>query len=50
MPLTAAFEEKKPGAYVIHVDGSLDTNTYSILEKQVDQILARTPRVIIFDM
>jgi len=31
-------------------EGSLDTNTYSILEKRVDMILEGQPRVIALDM
>lgn len=50
MPLKVDSAEKRPGAFVIHCDGSLDTNTYSILEKQVDEILERSADVIIFDL
>lgn len=50
MPLKVDSAEKRPGAFVIQCAGSLDTNTYSILEKQVDQIITHTPHTIIFDM
>ena len=50
MPLNVTSKEKDPGVFVVSSNGSLDTNTYSILEKQVDSILEGSPRVIIFDM
>lgn len=50
MPLNVTSREKEPGVFVVSSEGSLDTNTYSILEKQVDSILEGSPRVIIFDM
>ena len=50
MPLKIASREKEPGVFVISSEGSLDTNTYSILEKEVDSILEGSPKVIIFDM
>ena len=50
MPLNITSREKDPGVFVLSSEGSLDTNTYSILEKQVDSILEGSPKVIIFDM
>jgi anti-sigma B factor antagonist len=50
MPLDVTSREKEPGVFVVSSEGSLDTNTYSILEKQVDSILEGSPKVIIFDM
>lgn len=50
MPLKVTSRERDPGVFVLASEGSLDTNTYSILEKQVDSILQGIPRVIIFDM
>lgn len=50
MPLNVTSREKESGVFVLSSDGSLDTNTYSILEKQVDTILEGSPKVIIFDM
>jgi len=50
MPLNVTSREKEPGVIVLSSEGSLDTNTYSILEKQVDSILEGSPKVIIFDM
>jgi anti-anti-sigma factor len=50
MPLNVNSREKEPGVFVVSSEGSLDTNTYSILEKKVDSILEGSPKVIIFDM
>jgi anti-anti-sigma factor len=50
MPLNITSREKEPGVFVVSSEGSLDTNTYSILEKQVDSILEGSPKVVIFDM
>lgn len=50
MPLNITSREKEPGVFIISSEGSLDTNTYSVLEKQVDSILEGSPKVIIFDM
>jgi anti-anti-sigma factor len=50
MPLKVDSTEKRPGAFVIGCKGSLDTNTYPILEKVVDRILADCPETVIFDM
>jgi anti-sigma B factor antagonist len=49
MPLEVQCTEKRPGVFVVACDGSLDTNTFSILESQVDRILARQPDTVIFD-
>jgi anti-sigma B factor antagonist len=50
MALNVTSREKDPGVFVLSSEGSLDTNTYSILEKQVDSILEGTPKAIIFNM
>ncbi len=50
MPLSVDSQEKRPGAYVVRCGGSLDTNTYAILEKAVDRILESVPDVVVFDM
>lgn len=50
MPLNITSREKEPGVFVVSSEGSLDTNTYSVLEKQVESILDGSPKVIIFDM
>lgn len=50
MPLNVTSREREPGVFILSSAGSLDTNTYSILEKQVDSILEGSSKVIIFDM
>lgn len=50
MSLKVSSREKEQGVFVLTPDGSLDSNTYTILEKKVDMILEGSPRVIIFDM
>lgn len=50
MPLDVQCTEKRPGVFVVVCDGSLDTNTYSILESQIDRILALRPETVVFDL
>ena len=50
MSLVVTTKEKKAGVFVISPVGSLDTRTYSILEKKVDYLLASSPMAMIFDM
>jgi anti-sigma B factor antagonist len=50
MPLNVRVEEKSKGVYTIYSDGSIDTNTYSVLRTEVDKILEKSPRFMIFDM
>ena len=38
------------GGFIIHPVGSLDMNTYMILENKMDLILETAPEIIIFDM
>ena len=42
--------EKISGGFIVHLVGSLDMNSYLILEKKVELILKSTPKIIIFDM
>lgn len=42
--------EKGPGVFIIHLVGSLDTDTYTVFEKKVDYIMESSPHAIIFDM
>ncbi len=42
--------KKRPGVFTIHPVGSMDTNTYMIIERKAEQILKSAPEVIIFDM
>ena len=50
MPLKVKSLTKKPGIVIISPIGSIDAHTYSILDKEVDDVLARQPDVVIFDM
>lgn len=50
MSLKVKSTSKRPGVIVVSPIGSIDANTYSILEAKVDEILESPPDVIIFDM
>ncbi len=50
MPLKVTSTQKRPGVIVVSPIGSIDANTYTILEEKVDEILKAPPDVIIFDM
>ena len=50
MALTAQMKEREPGVYVFTPSGSLDTNTYQILEARVDDALRQSPSTVVFDM
>lgn len=50
MALTAQMKEREPGVIVFSPSGSLDTNTYQILEARVDDALRQSPSTVVFDM
>lgn len=50
MPLTVNTKERNPGVFIVSPVGSLDSNTYTILDKRLDLILEGAPRTIILDM
>lgn len=50
MSLKVTSEERKAGVFVVSPTGSLDTNTYNILEEKVDYLIKSSPSVIAFDM
>ena len=50
MPLTVSIIEKSSGLFVIAPAGSVDASSYAILEKEVDSLLAKPVKAIIFDM
>ena len=50
MSLNVSVKQKEPGVFTVFCSGSLDTNTYSILENEVNQILDSSTKVIIFNM
>jgi anti-anti-sigma factor len=50
MPLKVSVEDRGEGTYTIRPEGSIDTNTFMILQNELDPILGKSPKVIIFDM
>ena len=50
MSLKVNSGETRPGVFTVSPIGSLDGNTYKILETTVDAILREMPDVIIFDL
>ncbi|HSE84438.1 MAG TPA: STAS domain-containing protein [Thermodesulfobacteriota bacterium] len=50
MSLKVTSREREPGVFIVSPAGSLDSNTYAILEKRIDLILEGTPRLVVFDM
>jgi anti-anti-sigma factor len=50
MELNVAPKEKSPGVQMLSLTGSLNSNTFSILEKAVNGALAKSPNVLIFDL
>jgi len=50
MSLKVNSAETRPGVFNVSPIGTLDANTYMILEKTVDAVLKQMPDVIIFDL
>ena len=50
MSLKVAVSEKEAGVFTLSLVGAIDADTYKILEKETDKVLARSPRIVIFDM
>lgn len=50
MALKVNSAETRPGVFTVSPIGSLDGNTYTILEDTVDLVLEQLPDVIVFDM
>ena len=50
MSLTVTVIEQRVGVFVISPVGSIDSDTYSILEDRADLILESSPSEIVFDM
>lgn len=50
MSLRVNSKEKQPGVFVISCDGSLNTNTYTMLENRLNLIFEGHPKLIVFDM
>ena len=50
MSLKVTAKEQRVGVFVISPVGSIDSDTFSILEERVDLILDSSPSEIVFDM
>jgi anti-anti-sigma factor len=51
MPLKVVSKEKTAGVFIVYPFGSIDTNTYGVLEEKIDHlILEENADVIILDM
>ena len=50
MQLKVTSREKSMGAFIVSPEGSIDTDTYLILEEKVDVLLDTNPGMIIFDL
>lgn len=50
MPLTVTSKEREAGVITVCPAGSLDSNTYTILEERLAQIRETRPRAIVFDL
>ena len=48
--LSVTASEEGAGLFVIHPVGSINTNTYSILKKEMEWIFESKPEIILFDM
>lgn len=50
MPLLVSAHPKALGVYVVTAAGEINGQTFSILEKKMDQLLAEKPTLIVLDM
>lgn len=50
MKLQVKVEKRTEVSHVITLIGSLDSNTYTELDKQVEKLLAESPKSVVFDM
>jgi len=50
MPLKVKSTTRGPGVIIVSPIGSIDANTYYVLDEKMDEILKQQPDVIIFDM
>ena len=49
MALIVNITEKEPKSYNVAVAGTLDSNTFSILERELDKVFPKKPNLIVFD-
>lgn len=50
MPLEVKVFERAKDVYTIAPVGSIDTNTYMIMDKESDNCLAKKPKAVVLDM
>ncbi len=50
MPLKVKSTTRGPGVFIVSPIGSIDANSYNVLDEKMDEILKQSPDVIIFDM
>lgn len=50
MPLKVKSTSRRPGVVVVSPIGSIDAQTYAVLDEKMDEILKQQPDIIIFDM
>ncbi len=50
MPLKVTVEDRGEGVFTVRPEGSVDANTFSILGVEVEEIMKKSPRTIIFDL
>ena len=50
MPLLVSCVQKAKNAFVVAPSGQIDSNTYRILEDELDAILAKNPSLIALDL
>ena len=50
MGLKIKIDRREEGTFTVFLDGPIDSETYIILDKEVEAILSEATRVVIFDM
>jgi anti-anti-sigma factor len=50
MPLKVKSTSRGPGIVVVSPIGSIDAQTYAVLDEKMDELLKQQPDIIIFDM
>lgn len=50
MTLKVEYEQKAADVFIIHLQGSLNSNTYPSLEDPLNEILQKKPQIIVMDM
>jgi anti-sigma B factor antagonist len=50
MKFDVTAKEKSPGVQILYLNGSLNTNTSPVLEKEVNVALGKSPDVLVFDL